>query len=195
MLTTIADIRQKVASFDIVKPDVWSLILPIDFKTMYELGNKKSPKGTYKSVFTDMGIDHYSIDINGQDGAVPLDLRVAIDLPSRDMVTNIGTSEHVHPNQEMCFRNIHNLSHDRMVHWVPYAQTMPEHAIYGYELGFFEELAAINDYKVEKLYIVNRVETRYVACASFRKTSDAPFRWRRNKVHAKTRIGSKWVWE
>ena len=74
---------------------------------MLELGNKKTGTYTYKQYFEEMGVEHISIDWNGKDGALNLDLRKPIDLGQFDMVTNIGTTEHV-SIQEPVWRNIHN---------------------------------------------------------------------------------------
>lgn len=54
-------------------------------------------------------VKHVSIDLYGEDGALPLDL--SIPFPERfynafEIVTNGGTSEHV-DNQFECWRNIH----------------------------------------------------------------------------------------
>ncbi len=70
--------------------DEQSIIWPIVGDTMLELGNKRNPDGVYKLYFESIGIKHTSIDWNGQDGALNLDLRKPIDMPPFDMVTNIG---------------------------------------------------------------------------------------------------------
>jgi hypothetical protein len=93
--------------------DEWNLIEPIlpDVKSMIELGNKRNKNGVYKHFFESQGIKHVSIDENGKDGALPLDLRDQIDLididirEPVDLVTNIGTSEHVDP-QGMVWHNM-----------------------------------------------------------------------------------------
>ena len=79
--------------------------------TMLELGNKLNPKCgpdknetvTYKEWFTGQGMHHVSVDINGKDGALPIDLRLNLmdalaqrNQPTQyDIITNIGTTEHV----------------------------------------------------------------------------------------------------
>lgn len=80
---------------------------PIIGKTMLELGNKKSGNVTYKQYFERKNINHTSIDWNGKDGALKLDLRNPIDLGQFDMVTNIGTTEHV-STQHQVWENLHN---------------------------------------------------------------------------------------
>jgi SAM-dependent methyltransferase len=80
---------------------------PIVGSSMLELGNKKSGDVTYKQYFESQGIKHTSIDWNGLDGALKLDLRDPIDLGQFDMVTNIGTTEHV-STQRQVWENLHN---------------------------------------------------------------------------------------
>lgn len=73
--------------------------------TMLELGSQKM--GTYKEWFESLGIRHTSIDLNGRGGALELDLQEDLrdELGQFDIVTNIGTSEHVE-RQEPLWRNI-----------------------------------------------------------------------------------------
>lgn len=81
---------------------------------MLELGNKKNGRVSYKMWFEHLGLQHISVDINGEDGALPIDLRhplksalVARGLPAQyDMVTNIGTTEHVVDSQDRLWSNI-----------------------------------------------------------------------------------------
>lgn len=76
-------------------------------RTMLELGNKFNGQinRSYKDFFESHGIKHTSVDWNGKDGALKLDLRKPINLGTFDMVTNIGTTEHV-SEQEPVWRNI-----------------------------------------------------------------------------------------
>ncbi|MFV1983005.1 MAG: hypothetical protein ACC657_05630 [Thiohalomonadales bacterium] len=85
------------------------IIFPINGFRMLELGNKKNSKGVYKDYFNSIGIEHISIDWNGEDGALNLDLRKPIKLDPFTHVTNIGTTEHV-TNQKAVWENIHNLT-------------------------------------------------------------------------------------
>lgn len=78
----------------------------MDAMRMLELGNKRNEHGTYKAWFESIGIQHTSVDWNGQDGALPLDLRRPLGLGQFDMVTNIGTTEHV-SDQAAVWNNIH----------------------------------------------------------------------------------------
>jgi len=82
---------------------------------MLELGNKRNSNGIYKKYFKSINVEHVSMDWNGQDGAIKADLRDSLDVFSPgnkwhqyfDIVTNIGTSEHVIP-QGHIWENIIN---------------------------------------------------------------------------------------
>jgi hypothetical protein len=98
----------------IVPPQVKNLIAPLDFRSAYDLGNKKTNNMPYAAYYRAMGVDYSSIDLNGLDGAIAVDLAEPVDLPPKQAVMNIGTSEHV-VDQEAVFRNIHNLVVSRQV--------------------------------------------------------------------------------
>ena len=78
---------------------------------MLELGNKRNtPRHIYKAFFEARGFRHVSVDINGSDGALRKDLTEPLGLGTFDMVSNIGTTEHVsegdYAGQVACWRNI-----------------------------------------------------------------------------------------
>ncbi len=151
--------------------------MPFDFSSVYELGNKKTNGVPYRFFYNSKGIQYTSIDLNGLDGALPLDLSKPVDLTSRDIVMNIGTSEHI-LEQEQVFRNIHNLSRHRMVHWVPLSSKHPDHGCWGYDIDFFEKLAVLNDYKIEKLYLETTFKNWSIICCSYKKNNvDRKFAW------------------
>jgi hypothetical protein len=138
-----------------MKLEILAPILP-QVKTMIELGNKKT-KFVWKDYFEKMGISHTSIDLNGLDGALKLDLCTPLQLPEADVVTNIGTSEHV-LDQEMCFENIDRFSKKWMVHQVPLVGNWIGHGdqdfeCYKYDEDFFKSLAEKYHYIIEDLFI------------------------------------------
>lgn len=156
-------------SFTIMIPDVLKFILP-EISTMIELGNKKTGNLVWKGYFESIGIDHTSIDLNGEDGALALDLGSPIDLPPADVVTNIGTSEHVF-NQEACFDNIDRLSKKWMVHVVPLVGNWKGHGLrtlgmecYKYEEDYFLQLAKDRNYEIETLYVDGRTNRKLINC-------------------------------
>ena len=147
---------------------------PLNFKTMLELGNKKNERGTYKHYFTKRGIEHTSVDWNGKDGALPLDLRYPLDLPVYDVVTNFGCTEHIDGQKEV-FENIHK--HGKlMVHVIPLIGNWIGHAKYPVTIEFMEKLAEANNYVVEDIYIDGKDKKKLV-CARFYRTNDEPFVW------------------
>ena len=130
----------------------WSLLTPLDgITSMLELGNKRrSPSHKpYKAAFERMGIRHVSVDLNGEDGALPLDLRQPLNLGRFDMVTNFGTSEHV-SEQEPVWRNIIEACGKVLISMTPFTG-WENHGIHYPTREFYEELAKLNGFKIEKL--------------------------------------------
>lgn len=98
--------------------------------SMFELGNQRfafSGCSTGKEYFTNKGMHHTSVDINGEDGALPLDLtkpEMFGEFKNKyDILTNLGTTEHVEPidKQYDCFSIIHSVVKPGgiMIHMVP----------------------------------------------------------------------------
>ena len=114
-----------------------------------------------------------SIDTNGLDGALPLDLRkpICVCLGTFDMVTNFGTTEHVSVNdykgQVACWKNILMAMHVGSVLVSvtpkPGAQKWARHGRWYPTLQFFDELAEKNGLQVERGYTdTNLVYARLV---------------------------------
>lgn len=151
---------------------------------MAELGNQSLRKDVLgvqvpaKKFFTAMGVAHTSIDINGKDGALAIDLRVPITRPdlveSFDVVTNFGTLEHV-DRQYPAWLNTHRLAKTGglFLHLLPFVGTWPGHCDIRYGDGFVPALAKLCAYDVLKLYRheVN-ADHKFVA-AVLRKTGAA----------------------
>jgi hypothetical protein len=132
---------------------------------MFELGNQRFafPGGTTgKKYFEEHGMMHTSIDINGEDGALPLDLRnpeLFDDFSCRyDVLTNLGVTEHVEPiaKQYECFSIIHNVVRPGgiMIHMIPDVEELDisgawnGHCNVYYRKEFFDKLAEHCDYTV-----------------------------------------------
>jgi hypothetical protein len=141
----------------------WELYQPLVGSSMLELGNKRKagPNGQpliYKEFFERLGFRHVSVDTNGQDGALPLDLRQPINLGTFDMVTNIGTSEHVSEDapagQAACWRNICEAMHvgSVLVSITPLAGHWLKHGTWYPQPEFFRELARLNGMTAERIY-------------------------------------------
>ena len=132
---------------------------PLVGTTMLELGNKTKGKMVYKDVFESLGFGHVSVDLNGKNGALALDLRKPLNLGTFDMVTNIGTSEHVSVNdyagQAGCWRNIVEAMHvgSVLVSITPRVgvEKWKRHGRWYPTTEFFEGLAKLNGMTVERL--------------------------------------------
>lgn len=140
----------------------WELFDPLVGSSILELGNKKKTAGdvtfTYKSVFQSLGFLHVSVDTNGLDGALPKDLTKPLGLGTFDMVSNIGTSEHVSENdfagQIECWRNILSALHvgSVLVSITPQQGAWKHHGTWYPQKEFFAELAELNGLELERAY-------------------------------------------
>lgn len=151
---------------------------------MAELGNQKMRSDVLghsiaaKKFFTAMGIDHTSIDINGKDGALPIDLREPITrkdlLGTFDLVTNFGTIEHV-SRQYPAWKNVHELakSGGLFLHLVPEAGSWPGHCEFRYDERFFPALAKLCAYDVLRHYRHEIDPAHRFVAAVLRKTASA----------------------
>lgn len=165
----------------------------VDFrdKKMLELGNQKLSrsarrfrKRTGKEYYTRRGVTHVSIDLNGKDGALRLDLSQIIDRPEWlnyfDIITNAGTSEHVEPYEAQynCFKNLHDWLRvgGIAIHIVPCVEELESngrwrnHCNNYYSRPFFEELAVQNSYTIVASERIN-----HLGCVCFSKDRDVPF--------------------
>ena len=126
---------------------------------MCELGNQsyQLPDGkqiTAKEFFTSKEVQHTSIDWNGKDGVLSIDMNKPITdarlLNGFDVITNIGMTEHVE-NQYQCFKNIHNLckTGGYFIHMVPiFYYWADKNNLWFYYPSFFRGLAVFNHYIV-----------------------------------------------
>lgn len=107
-----------------------------------------------KKYFTDKGHRHTSIDINGKDGALKLDLTKSLDLMEEfDIVTDFGTIEHT-GNLYPVLKNIfkHCKKGGIMLHKNPKTGNFPLHGNFYFTITFWAELAKVMDYKIHELY-------------------------------------------
>lgn len=158
--------------------------------TMMELGNQWiSPNPVIserfgKDYFTNQGFKHISIDMNGEDGAIPLDLRIPALFKKYfgkvDILTNAGTTEHVEPHecQYDCYSIIHNLVKPGglMVHILPDVHELDTNGAWAghctnyYSTEFFEMLSRECGYEIIKNNTIygNR-------CVALKKAHNLPF--------------------
>jgi hypothetical protein len=135
-----------------------AILWPLVGSSMLELGNKRKGDFVFKAFFESRGFRHVSVDTNGIDGALPLDLRKPLNLGTFDMVTNLGTSEHVsedaYPGQVACWRNIMEAMHvgSVFVSITPMPGSNPRHGVWYPHKEFYRELARLNGCDLESLY-------------------------------------------
>jgi hypothetical protein len=102
-------------------------------------------------IWTWLGFEYASIDIDGSPESIPLDLNFD-DVPRKlkghfQLVTNLGTTEHV-ANQLQAFKIIHDLTAPGglMIHHLP-TQGYMNHGLVNYNMKFFWMLTRSNGYK------------------------------------------------
>ena len=123
---------------------------------------EKKQKIYTKDFFLSLGFNDYiSIDINGAYGSLNFDLNKDIFEEFKynetfDLTINNGTGEHIF-NQFMVFKNAHNLTKKDgyMLHILPFIDWI-NHGFFSFHPIVFADLAAANDYQIEKLALANR---------------------------------------
>lgn len=167
-------------------------------KSMLELGNQriKVPsieEATGREYYERRGVAHTAFDLNGRDGAIPVDLAKP-DTSGRwrgrfDIITNSGTTEHVEPHEAQyeCFRNIHAWLRRGgvAVHMVPDVRALDEEGVWEghcgnyYSLEFFELLAVQCGYT-----LVHPEPISGLVCVGLQKDGDTPFGCERSALLA-----------
>lgn len=158
---------------DILPPHELELVMPLVGKTMLELGNKCNERGVYKDFFQAQGIEHTSVDLNGNTGALPKDLQEPLGLGQFDIVTNFGTTEHVE-RQEPVWRNIMEAARGLFVSTVALPGDWGWHGRWYPMHEFYRSLAELNGFTIERLYIAREVPRRMI-CVRMRRVKDMPF--------------------
>lgn len=181
------------------RPEEWDLFQPLVGSRILELGNKKNREFIYKAFFQSLGFEHVSVDINGQDGALAKDLTKPLGLGTFDMVSNIGTTEHVSEDhiagQVACWRNILEAMHigSALVSTTPAPGHWKHHGVWYPEPVFFEELARLNGLKAERIYVEDRVTKRSttgerdLVCARLVRESMEPFAFPKGGMYRNVR--------
>jgi SAM-dependent methyltransferase len=142
---------------------------------MLELGNKQTGDHSYKRYFESIGITHTSVDWNGRDGALPMDLREPLNLGTFDMVTNLGTTEHV-DRQRPVWENIHNAVKvgGVFVSMCPMPGDWHWHGEYYPTTEFYEQFAAMCGYRIDHMAIGREAPNRNID-VRMTKLVDVPF--------------------
>ena len=161
-------------------PDIERLYMPLIGRTMLELGNKKVVRHErtvllYKDYFESLGMQHTSVDLNGEDGALALDLRQPLGLGTFDMVCNMGCSEHV-TDQVGCWRNVLEAMHvgSVLASSTPLPGDWSYHGFYHPSVSWYEELARLNGLEVEELYVFDKAPRRSIGIRA-KRVEDRPF--------------------
>jgi len=140
------------------------------------------PPCAAKKIYTKCGVLHTSIDINGLNGSIALDLDQPIPsnfIDSFDVVTNYGTTEHIN-NQYEVFKSIHNMCKCSgvILHGVPLIFNWAKHCRYYYTKDFFAQLAKLCNYSVVDLRILNSnsyLVPKNLVVSVYRKVDNSPF--------------------
>lgn len=139
------------------RPDEWALYEPLSGKRMLELGGKINAPYTYKAYFESLGFEHISVDWNGEHGALVRDLRKPLwdELGQFDMVSNMGTTEHV-AGQSGVWANIHHMTKVGGVYvgQTPYhdGESWWWHGTWYPTEEWFESFADANGWRIDRLY-------------------------------------------
>jgi len=126
-----------------------------------ELGNQINYKNEVaKKVYQSLGVEHTSIDINGKNGALPINLDKPVPtalLDRFDVITNYGTIEHVN-NQYQVFKNVHDMCKKGgiMIHVFPLKGHWPRHCRYYYSEVFVKGLANASNYRIINYTILDK---------------------------------------
>lgn len=132
---------------------------------------------------TKLGAEVVSIDINGKNGALALDLQEPLptSLGKFDVIINGGTTEHI-ANQYAVFKNVHDLCRvgALMFHYVPAVGHWLLHGFYGYPDTYFIDLAELCNYSIIATdrddYVSNLKEKeRDLVFACLQKKSESVF--------------------
>lgn len=157
------------------------LLMPLLGRGMLELGNKKNKTGVYKDWFKENGIEHVSVDVNGLDGAVPLDLSqphslkdLGVENPF-SMVTNFGCTEHIGEQRWVW---------DNIVQWLciggvivsttPLPGHWEWHGHMYLKESFPQEFCSQNDFDLERCYVAGKAP-RKLLCWRAVKRKYIPF--------------------
>lgn len=146
-----------------------------------ELGNQRFGTESAKDIYLDHGVaQHISIDLNGKDGAIPLNLDDPVPfvfLGQFDVVTNYGTIEHVN-QQYQVFKNTHDMCKrgGLMIHVFPRDGNWPGHCRYYYTEQFAGSLGDACGYETVTSGLLDRgvyERPHNLIAVSYRKTADA----------------------
>lgn len=127
-----------------------------------ELGNQGHYSGIpAKKYYKNRGIlQHVSIDLNGKDGALKIDLGLPVPkvfIKRFDVITNYGTVEHIN-NQYQAFKNIHEMCklNGTIINAFPMIGHWPGHCRYYYSELFVKKFAKSMKYIIIGLTVLDK---------------------------------------
>jgi hypothetical protein len=161
--------------------------------TMCELGNQHMRGDipgchhkTGKEYWGSQGVFHLSIDLNGKDGAMVLNLAEPLaasmekPLPEFDIVIDCGVLCFLdETDQKVVFENIHHLctTGGYMIHILPPLYSKWSAKTY-YEQSFFKRLAEVNDYAVlDNIFIEGQHDSLIAVALVKCHFAEIPFKW------------------
>jgi len=115
------------------------------------LSTPETARAPSRRLHESLGFKYDCVDIDGQFGALVLDMNFDSVPPDRrgkyDLTTNHGTTEHVF-NQLNAFKLIHDFTarDGLMLHALPFTVHL-EHGFFNYQPNLFDALARFNSYK------------------------------------------------
>jgi hypothetical protein len=142
-----------------------------------------------KDFYTGKGFTHTSIDQNGKDGALLMDLSKPVDYKGEnDLVTDIGTSEHVSDIYN-CLLNVFNFCKvgGTIIHKNPKTGNFPGHGYHFFTLDFWRAYAELTKMETIELFeyaIYHNTKDGWETIAVLKKTdkSEAPTEKEFNKI-------------
>lgn len=150
-------------TFDLVD----NAIALINAKSMIDLGAQNNyaqsnlPAPFVRETYN-KNLSYASIDLSGEDGALPLDLSVGIDIGKvHDLVVDAGTSEHIGKGGKFdwkayynCWLNKHHLLKvgGIMVNENPKTGNWPGHGFNYVSQEFYQELVSLSGYELIDLH-------------------------------------------
>lgn len=153
---------------------------------MLELGNQEMNLADVQNIsakehFSGLGYNHTSIDKNGKDGALPLNLSEPIieDLGQFDIVTDAGTTEHV----EDLYNSLRNTFgfcaiNGVMLHKNPKTGNFPGHGNHFFTLDFWKAYAKACKLDILEILehpIYHNRDTGWECIAILKKTDNSKF--------------------
>jgi len=110
-----------------------------------------------KDYYESKGINHTSIDFNGQNRSIPFDLSQP--LPEEfhnkfDIITNVGTIEHVENDQYTAFKNVHMClkTNGLFMSFMPKVDNFDHsHCPWFYNMDFFKNLSGELNYTIHHI--------------------------------------------